>query len=366
MDVRRRICIACGAMAMFSFTSAADAQWGALQRTLFRDFNLAMSPGSLTQPQGGPLLNFNQFFQRVEFDRVGQGYAYEFYRFFGPDSFGESTLLNLGALSLDLSPDPSLGQGQLTGIHGRAGFNTRTIPEVYFLAETGQRVFNQFSGVSSFNKEPLRYTATVNTGVQDFVWSGNMLFDSSGKINALGFYDFDMRIVNVGNFTADGVLIEHEQVTDFDTGPINVSGHIGMDLFASLLQLNGNPATAAPPRIFSAAAQKERTADELMEAMKGGEILSEEEVEFMIEQMFVKAFLNDPIGFIMNGPSAAIMGFEGVDFELSPAGSSQPGALISTTEPVPEPGTLILFGLTIALFIYVRKRGGMAALAFPR
>ncbi len=350
------VCAIVSSTLVGAVTQSARAGFGDLPQTIFRNLNYALSPGFSSSPQGGPLFNFDSFSQRVEYDRVADGYSYEFYRFFGPDSFGEPNNLNLGAFQLQLGPDPALGQSQFTGIHGRAGFATRLIPEFNFVAETGQRSFNQFSGIATFNNEPLAYTARVNTGVQDMVWDGNIQLASSGRINALGFYDFDMRIINVGSFTADGVLLKDEQVTDFDTGQINLSGHIMMDALASLLQSNGNSLSAAPPAIFSAAAQKERTADELMEALQVGERLTDEELQFMMEQMFVKAFLSDPLGFIMNGPPTSLPGFDGVQLDLSPTASSTGFRPERATSQVPEPGTLVLFVLTSGAILLLRNR----------
>lgn len=353
------------AAVLITSATPAHAQWGALQRTLFRDLNYGLSPNIISFPQNGPLFDFNNFTQRVEYDRVGDGYAYEFYRFFGPDSFGEPSFLDLGGLKLELGPNPALGQSQYTGVHGRMGFKTRLIPEVFFLAESGQRNFNQFSGVSNFNNEPISYTATLNTGIQDLEWSGNIQFDASGTINILGFYDFDARIVNVGSFTADGVALKDEQVTDFDTGPINLSGHIGMDLLASVFQANGSELAGAVPRIFSAAAGKERTADELVDAMRGGEKLTDEEVQFMIEQLFIQAFKNDPLGFIMNGPPSTLPGFDGLGLVLTPGSSDdENGNYVTDRSEVPEPGTLLLLGTLTAFGLQIRKRGGLMNLPF--
>lgn len=332
---------------------------GGLQRTIFRNFNDALTPSSISQPQGGPLFNYDNFSQRLEYDRVGDGYAYEFYRFFGPDSFGEPNTLNLGGFTLELGPDPQRGQTQYTGVHGRAGFTTRLIPEVYFTGETGQRAFNQFSGISTFNNEPIAYSAKIDTGIQNFDLDGNLQFNSSGKINVLGFYDFQMRVINVGSLTADGVVLKDEQVTDFDTGEINVSGQIVLDALASLLQANGNALSAAPPTIFSAAAQKERTADELMTALQSGEELTDEELQFMMEQMFVQAFLKDPIGFIMNGPPTTIPGFEGLQLETVQSTSPRGTIQRSGIEEVPEPGTVVLIALTSGAAILIRKRRGL-------
>ncbi|HWL92885.1 MAG TPA: PEP-CTERM sorting domain-containing protein [Phycisphaerae bacterium] len=360
MSVRNVALFSFAGFAVAAAAAPAEAQFGGLQRTLFRNLGFGLEPDLISTPQNGPLFNFNNFHQRLEYDRVADGYSYEFYRFFGEDSYGEDTFLDLGAFKLELTPDLTLNQSQQTGFHGRVGYSTRTIPEVHFLAETGQRAFNQFSGVSTFSKEPIRYVATLDAGVQKYEWTGNMQIDSEGSINALGFYDFNLRLVNVGGFTADGVLVEDEQVTDFDTGPIDLSGHIGLDLIGSLLQADGNDLAAAPPRIFSAAAQKERTADELMGAMKEGEKLTEEEVQFMIEQMFIQAFMDDPIGFFLNGPQAALSQIEGLEIEMSPAGPEAGDAPTDSPEAVPEPGTLLLIGLTVTLAVFIRKRGGLA------
>lgn len=368
MNKRLRILIALASIGVAAGHAApAYGQWSALQQVLFRDLNYGLNPDILSFPQGGPLADFNDFFQRVEFDRLGQGYSYEFYRFFGPDTFGESNLIDLGAFKLDLSPDPGLGQSQFTGIHGRAGYKTSTIPEVFFLAETGTRAFNQFSGVSTFLPQPLNYTATLNTGVQDFEWEGNILIDASGTLNVLGFYDFDMRLVNIGSYTADGAFVEDEQVTDFDTGQINLSGNIALDAIASLFQADGSSGAAAVPRIFSAAAGKERTADELVAALKAGEKLTDEEVEFLIQQMFVQAIMDDPIGFFMNGLPTSI-GLEELGISLEPT-TSDPEQPVTPSDPVeqtPEPGTLLLFGVTAGLAVFIRKRGGFTNPAFPR
>ncbi|MFQ5502800.1 MAG: hypothetical protein ACE5EQ_10955 [Phycisphaerae bacterium] len=325
---------------------------GGFQRFLFRGAEFAGNPLFLSNPQNGPLFNFEQFAQRVEYDRAADGYTYEFFRFFGPDSFGNVESLDLGPFKLELGPDSSLGQSQLVGFHGRTGFTSRFIPEIFFQGETGQRGFNQFSGVTTFTKEPLRYRASFNTGIQDFEWTGNMSIDSNSRINILGFYDFNLRLVNVGNFESNGVVVHDEQVTDFDTGPISLSGHIGLDLIASLFQADGATDAATAPRIFSAAAQRERTADELFAALETGEKLTDEEVSFLVEQMFLTAFRTDPLGVILNGMPATVPGFERFSLEYTDEGS--PAAASEIASPVPEPGTLLLVAAAAGLSAIVR------------
>ncbi|MCA9297329.1 MAG: hypothetical protein KC983_12450, partial [Phycisphaerales bacterium] len=142
MFPRRRIAAAFMiGSALFSTASARalDLSPGSLAQTLFRGAEYAGNPQFLSQPQNGPLFNFNAFTQRVEYNRAGDGYTYEFFRFFGSDSYGNQNFLDLGPLNVQLFPDQALGQSQYTGIHGRTGFTTRFIPEVFFEAETGER-----------------------------------------------------------------------------------------------------------------------------------------------------------------------------------------------------------------------------------
>jgi len=332
---------------MASGAQAQNIGGGDLASVLFRGTEFAGNPLFLSSPQGGPLFDFNDFTQRIEFNRAGQGFTYEFFRFFGPDSFGNLNTLDLGPLKVELGPDGTLGQSQRVGLHGRSGFTTTLIPEVFFQAETGQRSFNQFSGVTGFNTEPIKYRVTFNTGIQDFEFAGNMRVDTDGRINVLGFYDFNLRLTNVGSATADGVLLQDEQVTDFDAGPINVSGNIGFDLLAGLLQSTGLTAAAAPPRIFSAAAQKEKTVDDLLAELDAGQGLSDQEIQFLIQQMFATAFQNDPLGFILNGVPTEVPGFEALSLSLSAdAPSATPAA---TSAAVPEPGTMLLMLLGLLL-----------------
>ncbi len=336
---------------------AVDLSVGSLASTLFRGAEYAGDPQFLSQPQNGPLFNFNAFTQRLEYNRAGDGYTYEFYRFFGSDSYGNQNFLDLGPLQLQLFPDPNLGQTQFSGIHNRVGYTTRFIPELFIESETGERVLTQnFSGGSSiFNVAPIGYNVSFNAGVQDFEWSGNILVDSSMTINALGFYDADFRVVNRGSATADGIALSDEQVTDFDTGPINVSGHLLLDAIGALFQANGNPGTAAPFQIGSGAAQREIAVDELLAKAEAGEGLTDEEVQMLVEEMFITAFLNDPFGTIQNGIPSSVPGFEQFGFEL--LGDAGDAVAIDTadSEAIPEPGMLVLFGMAGAFGYFLRS-----------
>jgi len=333
-------------------TSAAQAQYSDLQRLLFRGLEYGGTYSYLLQPQTGPLFNYNQFEQAVQFNRLGQGYTYESYRFFGPDSFGNENTLDLGPLKVQLGFDPTVtNSSQPIGVHNQIGYTTTLLPEVFFTMQTGQRDYNQFSGVSTFSPTPLRYTVTLNTGVEDLEWSGNALINSSGRLNALGFYDFSLRFTNVGNYTADGMLLQDEQVTDFDLGPIDVSGNVFLDAVSGLLQSIGLPAQADFTRILSGAADKQKEVDALLAKARAGESLTDAEWQFILQQMIQAAYQNDPLGVIQNGLPQDVPGFEGLSLNMVASEIDSD----SSASLVPEPGTLALCAGAFASSIMMRR-----------
>ncbi|MBN2563376.1 MAG: hypothetical protein JXQ75_20845 [Phycisphaerae bacterium] len=332
------------------------AQFGSLQRFLFRGAEYAGNNLFLSNPQGGPLYDHNRFDQRVEYNRAGQGYTYESYRFYGPDSYGNTNTLDLGLFKVELGVDPTVvGSPQPMGVHSRAGYTTTFIPEVFIESQTGQRGYNQLSGLTTFSAAPMHYTVTFNAGVQDFEWSGNALIDMNGRMNLLGFYDFELRFTNVGSYEADGLFVHDEQVTDFDIGPINVSGNIALDVLAGLLQTDGASTDAAVPRIYSGAAQKGKTVDDLLAELKAGETLSEEEIQFLAQQMFTTAFVADPLGVLTNGLPAEVPGFEGFSLEMTASAEEADGGY--TGSAVPEPGVLGFLMTAAGLSAAVRRFG---------
>lgn len=340
--------------------SEANAQFSELQQLLYRGTEYIGNRNFSLSPEGGPLFNNNIFDHAVRFDRVGQGYSYEEFRFFGPDTWDNPNTVDLGPFKLQLGRDPTiLGTPNPVGVHNRVGYTTRFIPEVFFESETGQRAFDVFSGQTNFTNVPIAYTATFDAGVQQFEWTGNILLDTRGKINAMGFYDFDMRIMNVGDYTADGYLVHDEQVTDFDTGQVKLSGNMLFDLFGSLAQGFGQFDAAIPPRTISAAASSKQKVDSLMAQLRNGEEISQEDMQFLVSQMFMTAFQNDPIGFLTNGMPAEVAGFEDLEFSVN---EEQPDAeaAAAAAAAVPEPGMLMLLvvlaGVWAACYPTARQR----------
>lgn len=357
MKTKRRIISGItAALAVGTWGGEASAQFGDLQRTLFRGVQYVGNRTFISNPQGGPLFDNNIWDQRIEWNRTGQGWTYENFRFFGPDSFDNPNTLDLGPIKIQLGLDPAINnQGQPVGIHSRFGYTTTLIPEVFFEMETGQRGFDIFSGQTNFRPTPVRYDVTINTGVQDFEWSGNMFVDANGRMNALGFYDYEMRLVNVGSSSADGFFLHNDEITDFDTGPVNISGHVLFDALAGLAQALGQTAEAAVPRTLSGATGTINSArakvDEIMARIQAGEEVSDAEMSFVMQQMFIAAFEADPMGFIQNGMPTTVPGFEGLEIAVSDE-QPEPAGL----NTVPEPGTLLFLGSAAAAARLLQRR----------
>ena len=352
-----RLMFAVGVVGLSANNLMAQGQW---QRAFYRWGEYLGNPNYINRPQGGPLFDNNIFEQRLQYNRTGEGYTYENYRFFGPDSYGNPNTLDLGPLKVQLGRDPNVViDPQPLGIHNRLGYTTRLIPEVFFNTETGQRNFNQFSGQTSFTPVPLRYDIILHTGFQDVTYSGNAQIRSEGSLNALGFYQYELQFTNVGENTAEGYLAQVATVTDFDTGPIDISGNILFDGIATLFQADGNSVAAIPPRIASAASAKGHTVDELLADIDAGKTISEEDMHFLVQQMFIAAFQNDPIGFMTNGLPETVPGFEALSLELSAA----PADTVDPATAVPEPSLLAMMSIPAVwhLFDLRRRRSTGAA-----
>lgn len=337
-----------------AWPAKATAQIGSgFQRTLFRGLEYAGNYLFLSSPQNGPFFDDNIFAQRVEQNRAGGGYSYEQWRFFGTDSYDNPTTLDLGPLKFDLGTDPQIANvNAQVGLHTRAGFTTTLLPEVFFQQQTALRQTSGVSNQTLSTPAPIRYNVTLNTGVQDLEWVGNLFLDTSARINLLGFYDYNLRLTNVGTFTTDGALVVDKEITDFDVGPIDTSGNIVLDAISLLFQAAGGPGAAVPVQIASAAGQKEKTIDEIMAQVEAGEELSDEDVAALMHHVLTNALFSDPLA-ILNGtiPSEAAIN-DAITVSFTP----DPDALTNSAQTVPEPGTLGLLGVAACLLWY--GRGG--------
>jgi len=356
----RRIHIGCLAIvcttALTLAPQAARADLGDIGRSLFRGLSYAGNQQILSSPQNGPFFNANQQFQRVEYNRLGQGYSYEQWRFFGFDTYGNPNTLDLGPVKVQLGRDPNIvTNNEPVGLHTRVGYTTTFIPEIFFQQDTAQRNQNILSGTSTPVRSPLRYSIQVNTGVQDVTLEGNVFLESSGRLNALGFYDINARLTNDGTYETNGVFAVDSQVTDFDIGPIDISGNIIMDAVSAIAQLvTGTNFAAIPTRVASGAAQKERSLDELVAALEAGEELTGEERLALVQQTLQAAFLNDPLGALVNGLPGAGVGNDAIS--LSFRNAEQTEATVGGVT-VPEPGTLMLLAsASVGVGAFRRRR----------
>ncbi len=338
-------------LSVFFCPAVARAQFSSLQRNLFRGLELAGNHTFVSSPQNGPFFNDNIFAQRLEFNRAGDGYTYEQWRFFGEDSFNNPNTLDLGPLKFDLGRDPNLvASNQPIGLHTRAGFTQRFIPEVFFQQETAQRFTDVFAGTSTVQPTPIRYNITLNTGVEDLTWTGNILLSTSGRINALGFYDFNFRLTNVGTFNADGALASDQETTDFEVGPVNASGQIVLDLLASLAQAAAGGTNAAVPlRVASGAAQRDKSIDEIIAKANAGETLTDDEARTLVNHALMASLFDNPLATVMGDIPASQTVNDAITVSLAPG---DPAAIDSATltAPVPEPGTL---GLLAAAWLFL-------------
>jgi len=348
------VCLLAAALAP---ATPARADINDIGQTLFRGIAFVSNPLYLSNPQNGPFFNENIYFQRLEQNRAGGGYTYENFRFFGQDSFGNLNTLDLSPIKFQLGRDSQLtGSAQPVGLHTKVGYTTRFIPEVFFQSETVQRAVNVLGGTSAAAPAPITYNITVNTGVQDFTVNGDILMSSAGRMNALGFYDLQMRITNNGTYNADGVFLTDEQNLDFDVGPINVSGNLAMDALAAVIHQTGNVLGAVPPRVASGAAQKEITLDEVIAKMEAGEQLTQEETQILVRESLMSAVLTDPLGTLVNGLPSGETSVEGLTVTFSPSDSAPPPAVANAGSVAPEPGTLLLVAIATGVGSYVVRR----------
>jgi hypothetical protein len=153
-------------------------------------------------------------------------------------------------------------------------------------------------------------------------------------------------------------------VLDFDIGPIDVSGHVVLDAIAALVQTIGPPAVAVPPRIGSGAAQKDKL-DEIVARLEAGEPVTDEEIAFLVQEMVVTAFAEDPLGVATEGLPAEITGLDGLTLELSDATELGPAGNDNVSN-IPEPGTLGLLAMLAGGLAAFRTIGRGKAPWFPR
>ncbi|MFO0972472.1 MAG: PEP-CTERM sorting domain-containing protein [Phycisphaerae bacterium] len=315
--------------------AAAQPARADFSRRIFRGVTFALSP-SIGQAQNGPLADQNIFRQRFIRNYAGDGVGYEFTRLWGNDSFGNAVQLDAGPVNMAL-------QGTT---HARVTVNRRLIPEMNLSLDTGGA--------------PLNYAVRGFTGLQNIQATGSFTGTLSGTLNVLGFYNLQATAANNNsNLRVDGVLVTDNRSTDFDVGPINVTGNIWIDAASNTLQALGNVAGSIYTNIASAATARKKTpavakptdpTDTANVATDAAPEFDDEFVRSIIQALFSDALVQQLLA-VLSGQAAQQVA------ALPPAstGSQQLSSPASNSALVPEPATLVLLGLP-AFFLLRRRR----------
>src|SRR6185295_6502050 len=64
--------------------------------SLFRNLQFAGNRNFISDPQNGPLFDNNIYKQGLTFNRLGGGFTFDQFRFFGPDSWDNPNTVDLG------------------------------------------------------------------------------------------------------------------------------------------------------------------------------------------------------------------------------------------------------------------------------
>jgi len=308
---------------------STEAQGKGLGRKLVRGLTNSLTP-TIGAIQNGPNVNNNIFAQRFSENPLTKGRSYEFERIFGDDSYGNADTLNLGLLNVQLrQPDGSGLQG--SGVYNKIGYNLRLVPELYWEARSTGRNISGFAGAAAV-AAPIQYNIDANNGFESSNLSGQIIFDSKGSMNILGFYDMRVIASNTGQLTTDGVGEDRNQDVNFDIGPVNVSGNVWVDTALAVADLIGEQVFGIPPDDFNPGLARERNPDEISAAIAAGQAVSGPELAALLD-----AHMADP---------------EGVPLPENP---NSPLAA-AATPIVPEPGTLLFLATGLAAWTLPASR----------
>jgi hypothetical protein len=280
----------------------------------------------LATPLGGPLLTTADGTRingarsgrlRIVPSGIGGGYQLELDRTFGADSRGRPETLRINGLA-EIALD---GATELT-----LGYN-------------GKGAFRLFHG--DFSANNLSYSARTTDGAQDVRLVGVLSVANSLEINPLGFYTASINVRNTNSqLFVDGVLVQDQQATNFDVGPITIRGNAYYDASLALLTALGVDTTDLEnvfPR--SPAPQIDQAiSDALQDA---GLVAGTAEMRLapLVAQAVTDQATTDLLAGLISGSSMT--------------GDCTSCAAAAT---VPEPGTLALFGAgSIVLWCWRRR-----------
>ncbi|MBL8879573.1 MAG: PEP-CTERM sorting domain-containing protein [Phycisphaerales bacterium] len=281
-------------------TAGAPA-FGGIFEEIYRGLDLLATPsdGPLFNTGDGTRVNGSRSGRlRIMPNQAGRGYQLEFDRTFGPDTRGRPEVFDAGPYELQLNG----------GIQSTAAVTTRFLP-----------TFNANTIIAN-----LTYSVRGKSGLQDVDFSGTLAGTTNFEINALGFYSLTSNINNTNaQLTLDGV-VQNEEDTDFDIGPISVSGNIFLDGLGALAQSFGVDASDAvheitpdsPIDVISGSIE-----EQLRQAAKASNIELDPQFDF-----------SEMLADVMFDPNAQLVADATANREPAPPNNA----------PIPEPATALL------------------------
>jgi hypothetical protein len=214
-------------------------------------------------------------------------------------------------------------------------FTRRIMPAVDFSTRTVQT--------------PLSYTFNINDGIQDLTATGSVSINNKGSINTLGFYDLEINISNRGSYSTEGYGLVDSGTTDFDIGPINVTGNIFVDALAALTEPffartgQPNPFAKISGRAAKQAIQT-LAEDALRSKVASGQLLTQDEIESLIGLTMTASILGD-----------TSLGTSAIDAVFGDQNSADAGGMQRTANTslmaVPEPATVLFLGIALVGFV---------------
>jgi hypothetical protein len=250
---------------------------------------------------------------------LGDGYRIEFDRTFGGDSRGRPEVLRLGSLA-ELQLD---GATQWT-----AGYQTG----------------GMLSGFSQFQIGNMNYAIRSKLGVQDAELNGTLNATANVELNQLGFYNLVLNVTNENSrLLLDGVVARTEDPTDFNVGPIVISGNIFIDGIAGLLSAAGVD-TSFLEQLFPESPISQLDKDTTGKVDAALAESAETDEKRMAELLLATILGSDG--------EAGMALIEGVSQgELVGNGAPEEGLAVA-----PEPGTLVILSLGAGLLWCNRRR----------
>ena len=199
---------------------------------------------------------------------------------------------------------------------------------------------------------PLQYNINTSPGAESWAFSGNLTSNVTGTINALGFYNLQVSASNTGTSRIDGYILTDQQSTDFDIGPINVTGNIYIDLAASIVQAMQNiPLVSSVDDIPSGAAGKAKNADGTEAAVDPAAAISDEARMQALGHALIQAMFRQSLSDLLPNELKQLQSALGLTDQDAQAGLAAAGYATA-----PEPATILLIAVPAVLYITRRRK----------